>query len=135
MDRLAYLAAMALLGIGLTMAQNAKPNSDPGNSSNSSMQSQSSASGTADTGQIPATTARHHRTATGSATATPDSVQQANKSPAIPQNSAAPHAALTQGPAARAAATHTPDPGTCMNPDALQTTENGVQTNTGSPCR
>jgi hypothetical protein len=173
MDRLAYLAAMALLGIGLTMAQNSKPNPAPGNSSNSSVQAQSSTSTSSE--QPPAKVPRHHQTTadsqsnvpdttvqdqqgsatssttgtSGSATA-PDSTDQANKSATIPQNSApvdqqpnsltgpspaAPHTALTQGPAARAAATHTPDPGTCMNPAALQAGEVNGQTNTSSPCR
>jgi len=41
---------------------------------------------------------------------------------------------LTQTPAARAVATHTPDPGTCMNPAALQAAENGNQPRPGPPC-
>src|ERR1700678_3618464 len=63
MNRLAYLTVMALLGIGLTLAQSTKPNSDPSNSSNSSTQSQGSTSTTGDTEQAPASTPRHHRTA------------------------------------------------------------------------
>jgi len=182
MDRLAYLAAMALLGIGLTMAQNTQPSSDP---SNSSAQAQSATSPASDAARaLP----RHHRTAadsesvpnttvqdqqssttsttgasgqsatqpsrstmgtTGSSAATPDSSDPVNKGATVPRNgssvdqqpnsstspSAPPHAELVPGPAARAAATHTPDPGTCMNPVALQTAQNGVETNAASPCR
>lgn len=65
-------------------------------------------------------------------TATPPSDQQPNSStnPSSPQ----PHAYLIQTPAARAAATHTPDPGTCMNPAALQATDSGAQPRPGAPC-
>lgn len=63
---------------------------------------------------------------------TPPSDQQPNSStsPSSPR----PQAYLMQTPAARAVATHTPDPGTCMNPAALQTTESGVQPRPGPPC-
>jgi hypothetical protein len=182
MDRLAYLAAMALLGIGLTMAQNtnSNPSSDPSNSSNHSVQAQSSTSAGAGE-QLPSKGSRHYRTAadsqadvpntvqdqqnsttstTGvsgqthhqpsSAMSTPDSAAQGNQRSTVPQNDAPvdqqpnssnspgsnpPHAALTQGPVARAAATHTPDPGTCMNPAALQPAQANGQTTTSSPCR
>ena len=65
-------------------------------------------------------------------TTTPPSDQQPNTStnPSSPQ----PQAYLMQTPAARAAATHTPDPGTCMNPAALQTSDNGSQPRQGPPC-
>jgi cytoskeletal protein RodZ len=58
--------------------------------------------------------------------------QQPNSSssPSSPQ----PQAYPTQTPAARAAATHTPDPGTCMNPAALQAAENGNPPRLGHPC-
>jgi hypothetical protein len=189
MNRLAYLTVMALLGIGLTMAQSTKPNSDPSNSSNSSTQSQGSTSTTGDSEQAPARTPRHHRTAdaqsnvpdttvqdrqnsatsttgvsgqnenqpststmgtTGSSAAAPDSSQRGNTGATIPQNatppdqqpnsttdphSPQPQAALTPGPEARAVATHTPDPGTCMSPNAVETAQSSAQTNAVAPCR
>jgi hypothetical protein len=48
--------------------------------------------------------------------------------------SASPHAELMQTPAARAMRTHTPDPGTCMNPAALETATEGSQ-QPQQPCR
>jgi hypothetical protein len=47
---------------------------------------------------------------------------------------ASPHAQLMQTPSARAMHTHTPDPGTCMNPAALETTAEGSQP-PQQPCR
>ena len=153
MDRLAYLAAMALLGIGLTMAQNPKASSDPSNSSNSSAQAQST-SGAGATEQTPRAMPRHHRTAAdsentprttaqdeqNSTTSTTEVSGQSVTQPSTSTGSISatpdsPHTALTPGPAARAAATHTPDPGTCMNPVALETGQNGGETNPASPCR
>jgi len=65
-------------------------------------------------------------------TTAPPSDQQPNSSasPSSPQ----PQAYLMQTPGARAAATHTPDPGTCMNPAALQAAESGNQPRPGPPC-
>ena len=49
-------------------------------------------------------------------------------------SSAPPQAYHNQTPAVRAVATHTPDPGTCMNPAALQTAQDGSQPRLGSRC-
>ena len=65
-------------------------------------------------------------------TTTPPSDQQPNSSTS--PSTLQPQAYLTQMPATRAAATHTPDPGTCMNPAALQTAENGAQPRPGPHC-
>jgi FtsZ-interacting cell division protein ZipA len=189
MNRLAYLAAMALLGIGLTLAQNTKPSSDPSNSSNTSSQPQSDNSAPQASGkdQIDAGSAKRHRNGSasskdavpdptihdqqGSTTSTTDPSGQSNRQPStstmgtagstpgtpeqkqpatMPQNgtppdqqpnsstgpdTATPHAALLQTPAARAVSTHTPDPGTCMNPAALQTAADGTQPSNAPRCR
>jgi hypothetical protein len=58
-----------------------------------------------------------------------NSVDQQPNSSSSP-NSAPPQAFLIEGPAARAVSTHTPDPGTCMNPAALQDGQAG----TNPPC-
>jgi hypothetical protein len=190
MHRLALLVAMALLGIGLILAQNTqstKPSSDPSNSSNPSVQPESSPAATQqnEEDRAPAPSAKPHRrrdassqpdvpdttiqdrqgsttsttgvsgqneppsanTKMGTAGSTPAAPEQ--KQPAAnPQNgtspdqqpnsstgaeTTAPHAELLQTPVARAAATHTPDPGTCMNPAALQTGVNGAPA--PPPCR
>jgi len=65
-------------------------------------------------------------------TTTPPSDQQPNSSTS--PSPLEPQAALKQTPATRAAATHTPDPGTCMNPAAVQTAENGNPPRPGPPC-
>ena len=188
MNRLALLTAMALLGLGFTLAQNTqstKPLSDQSNSSNVSPQSQSSAPTTrgkdegagalpnhreqqSDKSQtrVPDPTVEDRQSSTPSTTgaagqdnnppsrstmgttgstsgaseptqpqtrpqtgASPD--QQPN--PSTQPDATAPHAELLQTPAARAVATHTPDPGTCMNPAALQTSGDG--TAAPPPCR
>ncbi len=49
--------------------------------------------------------------------------------------SSTPQAYLIQTPAARAVATHTPDPGTCMNPAALQTASDGSQPQLSPNCK
>jgi hypothetical protein len=51
---------------------------------------------------------------TGSTT---DQQPNSSSSPTTPT----PHLVMNQTPAGRALTTHTPDPGTCMNPVALQT--------------
>jgi len=188
MKRLAFLAAMAILGIGLTLAQNTKPSSDPSNSSNASSQAQSPTS-TPDhekapdavpssnrhrnqrepsPSAAPDTTVRDQQSSTMS---TPDAAGQNNTQPSpsamgttgstparsepkqpatMPQNetppdqqpnsstapaAASPHAELAPTPAARAVSTHTPDPGTCMNPAALQTSADGGESSNPPPCR
>lgn len=191
MNRLALLTAMALLGIGLTLAQNTqstKPLSDQSNSSNVSQQSQSSEPMTLTKDQnagalpnhqagqqgkgdpahsgLPDTAVRDEQNNTTSTTGaagqdnqqpspntmgTTGSTPEASEPPqpqATPQTGASPdqqpnpstqpdattpHAALLQTPAARAVATHTPDPGTCMNPASLQTSADG--TAAPPPCR
>ena len=192
MIRLALLTAMALLGIGLLLAQNTqstKPLSDQSNSSNASTQQQSSEPTTPNKEQqsgalpnheagqqgkgdpahqgLPDTTVRDEQKSTTSTTGaagqdnnqpspstmgTTGSTPGASEPPqtqTAPQNAtppdqqpnpstqpdaATPHAQLMQTPAARAVATHTPDPGTCMNPAALQTSADGTQPVTPS-CR
>ena len=175
MKRLVCLTAMALLGIGLLLAQNTKPSSDASNSSNSSSQTQSgtapqqgeetqvqtpgakhrqrdhtgqstvpdptvrdqqnsTTSNTGVSGQTNNPASRSTMGTTGSTPATPEQSQpsttpQNGTSPDQQPNATAPapHAYLLQTPAARAAATHTPDPGTCMNPAVLQTNADGSQ--------
>src|SRR5579862_5715696 len=185
MYRLTLLVAMALLGIGLILAQNpqnTKASSDPSNSSNPSVQPQSSPSATQrnDEGQGGSSTSKIHRNhdassqpdvpdttiedrqssttsntgvsgqnetpsantrkmgTTGNTPASPEQKQPAanpqnGTSPDQQPNSStgpettAPHAELLATPATRAVATHTPDPGTCMNPAALQTGADGTQ--------
>ncbi len=191
MKRLAYLTAMALLGIGLTLAQNTtqstKPSSDPSNSSNNASQAQSDNSTTqrSEKDQIDKPGAKQHGSGESSKDAVPNPTindQQSNASsasdasgqktgqpspstmgttgstppaqddkqpPAEPANAtppdqqpnsstgpgtASPHAELLQTPAARAVATHTPDPGTCMNPAALESSADGTQP-AAAPCR
>jgi hypothetical protein len=190
MKRVAYFAAMALLGIGLTLAQNTqttKPSSDPSNSSNNSSQAQSNPSSPqhGENDQIDTPSVKRHGSGESSKDAVPNPTihdQQSNapssadasgqtnnqpspstmgttgstpapqddkRPPATQQNSttpdqqpnpstspntAPPHAALLQTPAARAVATHTPDPGTCMNPAALEIGADGGQASAG-PCR
>lgn len=185
MNRLVCLIAMALLGIGLTLAQNTKPSSDPSNSSNNASQAQSatpqqddnSSASTPKTNQrrrhepsqsaVPDPTIHDRQSnansandasgqksnqaspstmgTTGSTPPTPEEKQPATN----PQNgtppdqqpnssttpgSAPPHAELRQTPAARAVATHTPDPGTCMNPAALEVSAEETQA-AAPPCR
>ena len=201
MTRLALLTAMALLGIGLLLAQNTsstKPLSDQSNSSNASAQSQSSEPTTPSKDEQSGTLPNHQAGRQGkgnpehealpntavqdeqNSTTTTTGAAGQNNTPATPstmgttgntpgaseppqQNTAAPgatepkpappstsspdqqpnpstqpdattpHAELMQTPAARAMATHTPDPGTCMNPAALQTGADG--TPAAPPCR
>jgi len=190
MTRLALLTAMALLGIGLLLAQSTqstKPLSDQSNSSNTSSQQQSSEPATPSKDQqagampnhqagqqgkgdpahqgLPDAGVRDQQNSTTSTTGaggqnntppsqstmgttgstpgaseapqqqtapqstTPD--QQPN--PSTQPDATTPHAELMPTPAARAVATHTPDPGTCMNPAALQTSGDG--TPAPPPCR
>lgn len=169
MTKLAYLAAMALLGLGLTAAQNS---STPSDSSNSSKPSQNgAATGTSKSGVpdqaptgnkksrrqtgLPDTTVRDHPSSTPSTTgasgqsdtqpsnstmgtsgstpgtdnpqpsdngaSTPQSGSPTDQQPNSSSSPIAPNSHLmNKTPGARAMATHTPDPGTCMNP-AVQT--------------
>ncbi len=190
MKRLAYLAAMVLLGIGLTLAQNAqntKPSSDQSNSSDPSAQAQSGRTsndqtsgnmpshhrpkGQASRSAVPDATIHDQQSSTTSTTgpggqnntqpststmgttgSTPgaDQVRPDNNGATMPQtanppdqqpnstsspDSAPPHAYLLQTPAARAVSTHTPDPGTCMNPAALQTNADGSQPTAAPRCK
>ena len=169
---------MALLGIGMTLAQNAqstKPSSDQSNSSSAAGQSGSSSAGDSQ-----ATPHRHHKKGEPSQSAVPDTTvrdqqssttsttgaagQDNNQAPTskmgttgdtpatgerapegkrqtVPQNAnptdqqpnttsspsaPTPQARLLQTPGARAAATHTPDAGTCMNPAALEVPQNAA---------
>ena len=189
MTRLALLIAMALLGIGLLLAQNSqstKPLSDQSNSSNVSPQQSSEPAtpskerqaGTAPDHQagqqrkgdpahqgLPDAAVRDEQSSTPATTgaagqdsnpASPSTMGTTGGTPGAsepPQQQAAPqsgtpdqqpnpstqpdattpHADLLQTPASRAVATHTPDPGTCMNPAALQTSADG--TAAPPPCR
>jgi hypothetical protein len=193
MNRLAYLAAMALLGVGLTLEQNTKPSSDPSNSSNTSSQAQSATStpnstekapdavpspnhrrdqGEPSTSAVPDPTVRDQQGSTmsttdaagqnnsqpspstmgttGSTPATSDQTSKPKRPATMLQNgtppdqqpnsstgpdAASPHAELTPTPATRAASTHTPDPGTCMNPAALPASADGSPPNNTPRCR
>jgi hypothetical protein len=174
MTKLTYLAAMTLLGLGLTMAQqHASTPSDSSNSSTPSAVPQkgttpNKATSTSGTDQnspannqripkssVPDTTVRDQQRSTTSTTdasgqtdsrpststmgttgSTPgtedaapanngssdpqtgtstDQQPNSSSSPATP----APHLVMNQTPGARAVATHTPDPGTCMSPAAM----------------
>jgi len=167
---------MALLGIGLTLAQNTSPASDPSNSSNSTNATQgqntdSHSSKTAHSGKtmadkpskehkgVPSGAVEDQQNSTTSTTGengenntpatstmgtssngrdtrNPDGNRNGSTAQPVPQSeppadqqpnpSAPPHAnnmGTSQTPATRAMATHTPDPGTCMNPAAMQTTQ------------
>lgn len=185
MTKLVYLAAMALLGLGLTMAQDPSPQSD---SSNSSKTAQTQTATTpnhtkpmqgADRGMAgeshhssensaPDTTVQDRQNSTTSTTGasgqsdtqpskstmgttgnTPDSEnpEPGNRGTTVPQNGVpadqqpnssanptpTPHLMmnsqqLNSTPAARAVATHTPDPGTCMNPASVDGQSAGTAT-------
>jgi hypothetical protein len=148
MRGLTYFAAVMALFAAMIFAQSStSAASGQSNSNNSSAQSQSQTNsdtprhGSRDTNGsrmhdhhaeaiAPDTTGRTASTNEPRSTAPP--VQQPNfpTRPTAPQS----QAYLTQTPAARAVATHTPDPGTCMNPAALQAAENGSQPRPGAPC-
>lgn len=188
MTKLAYLTAMALLGIGMTLAQSAqstKPSSDQSNSSTASGQVQSGSSSTDEVqpaphrhhrkgepsqSNVPDTTVRDQQSSTTSTTGaagqdnsqaptskmgttgnTPAAGERApeDKRQTVPQNASptdqqpnttsspsapSPQARLLQTPGARAAATHTPDAGTCMNPAALEVPQNGAGAHPDARC-
>jgi len=185
MNTVAYLTTMALLGIGLNLAQqNAKPSSDPSNFSNASAQEQSGPSTAGASEQAPSGAPNHHHRdrkqssvpdatvrdqqssttsttgisgqdnaqpststmgTTGSTPGSSDQPPQGNTGAATPQTgtppdqqpnfSPTPQATLIQGPAARAVATHSPDPGTCMDPAALEIAHASDQPPASPPCR
>src|SRR5271165_2598222 len=77
MKRFIYLTAMALLGIGLTLAQNTqstKPSSDPSNSSNTSNQAQSGSAAPThgEKDQIDTPSVKRHGSGESSKDAVPD---------------------------------------------------------------
>jgi hypothetical protein len=168
MTKLFYLAAMALLGLGLTMAQNTTPASDSSNSSRPNQAQSSTANDSTTTShsdskvparnhrqsdrtdqRVPNTTVQDQQSSTTSTTgasgqnnttpststmgttgSTPDDehpapIRNGTSTDQQPNSSSSPtptpHAMLNATPATRAMATHSPDPGTCMNPVALQT--------------
>jgi len=95
---------------------------------------QPSASTMGTTGSTPGTGDQTPQRDTGANTPpTGTSTDQPPNSSTSP-NSAPPQAYLNQTPAVRAVATHTPDPGTCMNPAALQTAQDGSQPRPASRC-
>ena len=151
----AIVALFAAMIFGQNSAQNpTPPPSDQGNSTNSSAQPQNATTG--NTGRtarmhdrVPDTTIRDQQHSTTSSTGAsaqnnnapspasrgtssnpPEATVPSNTSPSSPP----PQASLTQTPAARAAATHTPDPGTCMNPAALEPGANGAPRRPVPPC-
>ncbi len=182
MEKLVYLGAMAILGLSLTMAQNAATPSDSSNSSRSAQTGTASSNDTSNSGtadptaptasgkpsrrqhgnSLPDTTVRDQQ---GSTTSTTGASGQSDSRPststmgttgrtpgtenAAPQdkgnsssqsgastdqqpNSSSPatptpHLVMNEMPAARAVATHTPDPGTCMNPTAVASTSGTVR--------
>jgi hypothetical protein len=183
MKKLVYLGAMAILGLSLTMAQNASTPSDSSNSSKSAQTGSApsdgaSNSGTADptaptaTGKtsrrqhgnnLPDTTVRDQQGSTTSTTGasgqsdsrpststmgttgrTPGTEKAApeDKGSANPQSGTStdqqpnsssspttptPHLVMNETPAARAVATHSPDPGTCMNPAVVASTSSAAR--------
>lgn len=187
MTKLLYLATMALLGLGLTMAQSSSPASDSSNSSKAA-QSQSSP----DSNGAPGKSSRTDHTSTSpnkrrsqqpvldttvqdqqnSTTSTTGASGQENQRPSTsrmgttgstpetdntapagnpattPQNgmppdqqpnsssspsTPTPHLVMNATPGARAVATHTPDPGTCMNPASLQNGQDATSAQRPSP--
>lgn len=148
MRGLTYFAAMMALFAAMIFAQSSTSGSgDQRNSNQSSAQSQdqtnSDTSGHTSRDKngsrmhdhhadnsVPDTTVRTPAASEPSPMIRPSDHQPNSSTSSSPQA----QAYLTQTPAARAVATHTPDPGTCMNPAALQATENGAQPRPGPPC-
>lgn len=175
MTKLLYLAAMAFLGLGLTIAQNTSPATDSSNSSKPPQAQSGSAATSSNPAEqnahpkgrhhsqqgVPDTTVQDQQGSTTSATdpsgqdrrrsstskmgttgSTPEpesTAPQTDRRPqterqSTPQNgtptdqqpnsssspTTPPQMTMNQTPGARAMATHTPDPGTCMNPASLQ---------------
>lgn len=174
MTKLMYVAAMALLGLGLTAAQNSATPSDSSNSSKAAQtqnttpptspqssgpgassqnspkakahsqegapdttvkDQQSSTTSTTDaSGQSDSRPSTSTMGTTGSTPGTENSApandattpQEGSSTDQQPNSSSSPttptpHLMSAMTPAARAVATHTPDPGTCMNPAAVTT--------------
>jgi hypothetical protein len=190
MTKLFYLAAMALLGLGLTVAQSTSPASDSSNSSQqtqtqnttdnkgtsskpgrkdhttqskdkqnsqesvpdttirdqqSSPPSTSGASGQNNTNEQPATRNMGTTGSTpgvenpapedrrGAEPQSGSSTDQQPNSSSNPEGSTPHNMAMNTTPAARAMASHTPDPGTCMNPASLATGQDGSAAPRPSP--
>lgn len=174
MTKLAYLAGMAILALGMTMAQNTSTPSDSSNSSKAGQTGTASRDGASNGGAprqnsaandkrrpqsgVPDATVRDQQSSTTSTTSVAGQTDSRPSSPstmgttgstpgtedAVPPNHGSsnpqtgsptdqqpnsssspttptPHLVMNQTPAARAVATHTPDPGTCMSPEAMQT--------------
>lgn len=117
MQALTYFAAMATLAAALILAQNTVSRSRPDDQARPSAQAQDSAKSAVSPPQ------HLHN---GNAPA-PSDIQPKVKLMPRGQRSAKAGAAIpayvNQTPAQRAVATHTPDPGTRMNPAALETGE------------
>ncbi|MGA7459677.1 MAG: hypothetical protein WBW69_05595 [Candidatus Korobacteraceae bacterium] len=149
MRGLTYFAAMMALFAAMIFAQSStSASSDQSNSSQSSAQSQdqtnSDASGHSSRDKNASRMHDHHAdnsapdtTVRTPATNEPSTMTRpSDQQPNSSTSSSSPQAQayLMQTPAARAVATHTPDPGTCMNPAALQAAENSNQPRPGPPC-
>jgi len=131
MKALTYFVAVAALTAAVILAQDTAPRSNTQNRGASSSQMQKSRANTEKPAQ-----------------STPNAKRSAPRAPQFNVNPPAPHgqqrstkagpampAYMNQTPAQRAAATHTPDPGTCMNPAALQTGEGGTPPAQAPPCK
>ena len=123
MKGLTYFAAMAVLAAALIFAQSATPSSDTGKPT---AQSQNDVTHTVALNQ----NSGHSGASKPQRGPSPD--QQAI--PLSNPSSAPPQPYVDQTPAVRSVATHTPDPGTCMNPAALQTAEDGSQPRLSPHC-
>jgi len=109
MKGLTYFAALAVLAAAMIFAQS------PSSSGNPAQQTQSSTPGTSNSSQY-----RNQ--------ATQDSVpyDAQNVPHSSVDSSTTPQQPVMSTPAQRAVATHTPDPGTCMNPSSF---DNGQDAN------
>jgi hypothetical protein len=128
MKGLTYFAALMALFAAMILAQSSS--STPSGQSNSSQSAAQSQNGsTASSGRHTNKPRMQDRASDATASSNPIRDQQpaSSTTPSSPQ-------LLTQTPAARAAATHTPDPGTCMNPAALEPTPAGTPPHHGPPC-
>jgi spore germination protein GerM len=142
MRGLTYFAAMMALFAAMIFAQSSTSTpSDQSSSSQSSAQSQNQTN--SDTSSRDKNRSRmhdHHAdtsapTVRSPAASEPSTMTRpSDQQPSSSTSQTSSQAYLAQTPAARAVATHTPDPGTCMNPAALQAAENGNQPRPGPPC-
>jgi hypothetical protein len=144
MKGLTYFAALMALFAAMIFAQSST--STPSSKSSAQSQAQTN-SDTSRHGSRDANGSRMHdhpaeavapdttvRTPAANEPSTMTRPSDPQPSSSISRSSPQSQAYLTQTPAARAVATHTPDPGTCMNPAALQAAENGNQPRPGAPC-